>query len=227
MRAALPNRRAKAGRRSPCCESGLAIPETTETRWWLMTIALRLAQTHTQIREFEPAMTHYEKALALATAMDERYTALEVRWSMAYTATSQGDLARARQIAESVLVDERQAKRSFDHRADARIAGVDRAGRRRPRFGRGQTGRGVARGGRHSALGRGDPDQPADRRSGAGLPPGGLRPQRLDGPGVAAPRPRQPLAARLVAGAARVRQHRQPDRPNPRRRVGSARCTRR
>jgi predicted ATPase/class 3 adenylate cyclase len=88
---------------------GLAIPETPETRGWLMTIALRLAQAHSQIREFDRALTHYEHASALATAMKEHYTALEVRWSMAYAATSQGDVARARQIAEAVLADERQA----------------------------------------------------------------------------------------------------------------------
>jgi hypothetical protein len=45
--------------------------------------------------------------LEYATALEDRYTALQVRWSMGYTATSQGDLRRAGEIATAVLAEER------------------------------------------------------------------------------------------------------------------------
>jgi non-specific serine/threonine protein kinase len=74
-----------------------------------MSIALSLAQAHSQVREFERALAQYERALAHAEALDDRYTALQVRWSIGYVAISQGDLRRAREIGERVLAEERTA----------------------------------------------------------------------------------------------------------------------
>jgi predicted ATPase/class 3 adenylate cyclase len=89
-------------------EPGLAIVHTPRTRQWLMRIALKLGQAFSQVREFTRAMSHYEQSLAHAEAIGNRYAVLEARWSMAYTATSQGDLERATAIAEAILVDERK-----------------------------------------------------------------------------------------------------------------------
>lgn len=86
---------------------GLTIPESPETRPWLLRIVLNLAQAHGQLREFAKAMRHYERALSLATDLEDRRSVLEVRWSMAYTATSQGALERARELAEAILTDAR------------------------------------------------------------------------------------------------------------------------
>lgn len=88
-------------------ETGPEILHTPESRRWSMQIALTLARAHSQLREFERALTHYERALELALALAERYSALQVRWSMGYTAVSQGNLARAREIAEETLAEER------------------------------------------------------------------------------------------------------------------------
>ncbi len=90
-------------------EPGLAIPQTPESEPWLTQIALRLAQAYSQVNEFAQAMMHYERALALASATNDRYVASEIRWSMAYVANSQGDAARAKAIADEVLAHARAA----------------------------------------------------------------------------------------------------------------------
>ena len=87
-------------------EPGLPISDTPETRPWRLRILLKLAQALGHLREFDRAMGHYQGALDLASQLDDRRTILEVRWSMAYTATSQGALARARELAEAILADE-------------------------------------------------------------------------------------------------------------------------
>ena len=87
---------------------GLTLPRTAETRPWVLRIVLKLAQAFGQLRDFTEAMRHYE-ALQLASEENDWRTLLEVRWSMAYTATFQGALERARDLAEAVLIDERSA----------------------------------------------------------------------------------------------------------------------
>ena len=89
-------------------EAGLVLPRAADSRDWLMLSTLRLAQAHSQIREFDRAMPNYERALDLASEADHRDSVHEIRWSMAYTANSRGDAARAREIAEAVLADARE-----------------------------------------------------------------------------------------------------------------------
>jgi hypothetical protein len=72
-----------------------------------MRIYLKLGQAFSQLREFARAMPCYEQALAFAEELDNRHGILEARWSMAYTATSRGDLITAAQTAEAILAHER------------------------------------------------------------------------------------------------------------------------